>query len=91
MNELPKIYINKITENIKNYQEEARVTNNQEINFEDILSKDKYVFNHTYRIILNNNDVINDSIIDKNNNKILTLNNSWINISDIKYIDEIKK
>ena len=91
MDKLPKVYINKIDTQIKNNQEETIVSNNKTINYDDILSKDKYVFNHTYIITLNNNETIEDSIIDKIDNKILTMNNKWIDTNNIKTIIEIKK
>ena len=91
MNDLPRVYVQKQDKEIKNYQEEAIVNNKKEINFKEILSSDKYLFNHTYLIILNDNTQIKDSIISIKNNKILTIDNSWINIDSIKDIIEIKK
>ena len=90
MKDLPKVYVQKQDKEIKNYQEEARITNNK-IDFNEILSKDKYVFNHTYLITLKDNPIIKDSIIDKINNKILTIDNNYIDINNIKSIIEIKK
>ncbi len=89
MFDLPKVYVNKINKNINNNQSESRVENKQ-LNIDSILSKDKYVFNHKYIITLKDNEII-DSIISKSNNKILTLNNKWIDINDIINISEIKK
>ena len=89
MNELPKVFVNKIDKEIKNYQEESRITN--KIDFDDILSDDKYSFNHIYLITLNDNTQIQDSIIGKKDNKILTIDNNYIDINNIKNIIEIKK
>ena len=91
MNDLPKVYVQRQDKEIKNYQEEAIVNNKKDINYKEILSDDKYLFNHTYLIILNNNTQIKDSIISIKNNKILTIDNSWIDIDNIKDITEIKK
>ena len=89
MNELPKVYVQKQDREIRNYQEETIVKN--EINFDEILSDDKFLFNHIYLITLNNNTQIKDSIIGKKDNKILTIDNNYIDINNIKNIIEIKK
>ena len=89
MNELPKVFVNKIDKEIKNYQEESRISN--KIDFNEILSEDKYSFNHIYLITLSDNTQIKDSIIGKKDNKILTIDNNYIDINNIKNIIEIKK
>ena len=89
MFDLPKVYVNKINKNINNNQLESKVED-RHINIESILSNDKYVFNHKYIITLKDNEII-DSIISKRDNKILTLENKWIDINDIINISEIKK
>ena len=89
MNELPKVFVNKIDKEIKNYQEESRISN--KIDFDEILSEDKYSFNHIYLITLSDNTQIKDSIIGKKDNKILTIDNNYIDINNIKNIIEIKK
>ena len=89
MFDLPKVYVNKINDNINNNQLESKVED-RHINIESILSNDKYVFNHKYIITLKDNEII-DSIISKSDNKILTLENKWIDINDIINISEIKK
>ena len=91
MFDLPKVFVNKINNDINNNQQVSNVRDNTQINIDDILSNDKYVFNHKYIITLNNNKEITDSIISKENNKVLTLNNKWIDINDIKSVTEIKK
>ena len=90
MDKLPRVFVNKINNEIKNNQEETIIKNNL-IDYDEILSNNKYVFNHLYLITLNDNTQIKDSIIKKNNNKVLTISNNWINIDDIKNITEIKK
>jgi|GEM_PF-7125671 len=89
MFDLPKVYVNKINNNINNNQLESKVED-RHINIESILSNDKYVFNHKYIITLKDNEII-DSIISKSDNRILTLENKWIDINDIINISEIKK
>ena len=89
MFDLPKVYINKINHNINNNQLESKVED-RNINIDSILSNDKYIFNHKYIITLKDNEII-DSIISKSNNKLLTLENKWIDINDIINISEIKK
>lgn len=94
MNErLPKVFVNKIDKTL-NINQEATISSrkNSSLNWDKILDdKDKYLFNHQYLITLNNNETIEDSIISKQQNKILTLNGKKIDISDIKSVVEIKK
>lgn len=94
MNErLPKVFVNKIDKTL-NVNQEATISSrkNSILNWNKILDdKDKYLFNHQYLITLNNNETIEDSIISKQQNKILTLNGKKIDISDIKSVVEIKK
>lgn len=94
MNErLPKVFVNKIDKNL-NVNQETTISSkkNSSLNWDKILNdKDKYLFNHQYLITLNNNETIEDSIISKQQNKILTLNGKKIDISDIKSVVEIKK
>ncbi len=94
MNErLPKVFVNKIDKTL-NVNQETTISSrkNSSLNWDKILDdKDKYLFNHQYLITLNNNETIEDSIISKQQNKILTLNGKKIDISDIKSVVEIKK
>mgnify|MGYP000481384806 FL=1 len=94
MNErLPKVFVNKIDKTL-NVNQETTISSrkNSILNWNKILDdKDKYLFNHQYLITLNNNETIEDSIISKQQNKILTLNGKKIDISDIKSVVEIKK
>lgn len=89
MFDLPKVYVNKINHKINNNQVESKVEN-QHLDIDSIISNDKYTFNHKYIITLKDNEII-DSIILKNNNRLLTLSNKWIDINDIINISEIKK
>ena len=90
MKELPKVYVNKIDKEIRNSLSSTYVNDNI-VNLDDILTKDKYSFNHKYQIELKNNNTIKDSIIQIQNDKLLTIKNGWIKVSDIKNIFEIKK
>lgn len=89
MFDLPKVYVNKINHKINNNQVESKVEN-QHLDIDSIISNDKYTFNHKYIITLKDKEII-DSIILKNNNRLLTLSNKWIDINDIINISEIKK
>ena len=93
MNErLPRVFVNKIDKTL-NVNQETTISSrkNSSLNWDKILDdKDKYLFNHQYLITLNNNETIEDSIISKQRNKILTLNGKKIDISDIKSVVEIK-
>ena len=90
MNDLPKVFANKIDKEINNSQERTIVGEEKSVDLNQILSKDTYSFNHKYKIELNNN-VIVDSIIQVLDNKVLTIENGWINKEDIVSIVEIKK
>ena len=91
MNELPKVYVNPIKENINNSQERTTITNNNIIDLNSILTKDKYPFNHIYEIILKDNKKIVSSIIKITHTNILTIDGDIINIKDIINLQEIKK
>ena len=90
MEKLPKVFVNPINDNINNSQYKSIVDDNK-VNLDNILSKDKYSFNHVYLITLKNNKQIKSSIIKIMNNKILTIDNDLINIDNILSIIEIKK
>ncbi len=92
-NRLPKVYVNKIDKNL-NINQESTISQSKFsfIDLDKILDdKDKYLFNHRYLITLKNHTTLEDSIISKQSNKILTLNNQKIDIDDIKSIVEITK
>ena len=93
MNErLPRVFVNKIDKTL-NVNQETTISSrkNSSLNWDKILDdKDKYLFNHQYLITLNNNETIEDSIISKQQNKILTWNGKKIDISEIKSVVEIK-
>lgn len=91
-NKLPKVFVNKIDKELKINQESTLSSSYTSVNLDEILDdKDKYLFNHRYLITLKNNTTLEDSIISKKNNKILTLDNHKIAIDDIKSITEITK
>jgi len=94
MKDLPKVYTN-IDKEFNNSQIETVAqkenSNTNRVSLDDILTKNQYAFNHIYNITLNNNEKIKDNIIQKSKTNILTMENGWILISDIKYIEEIKK
>ena len=91
-NKLPKVFVNKIDKELKINQESTLSSSYTSVNLDEILDdKDKYLFNHRYLITLKNNTTLEDSIISKQNNKILTLDNHKIAIDDIKSITELTK
>ena len=91
-NKLPKVFVNKIDKELKINQESTLSSSYTSVSLDEILDdKDKYLFNHRYLITLKNNTTLEDSIISKQNNKILTLDNHKIAIDDIKSINEITK
>ena len=91
-NKLPKVFVNKIDKELKINQESTISSSYTSVNLDEIIEdKAKYLFNHRYLITLKNNTTLEDSIISKQNNKILTLDNHKIAINDIKSITEITK
>lgn len=91
MNDLPKVFANKIDKEIHNSQERTIVDENNEVDLSNILSSDKYSFNHKYNIELTNGTIVEDSIIQILDSKVLTIDNGWIGKNSIKSIREIKK
>ena len=89
MSDLPKVFVNKIDKKMRNSLEEVKVNDNN-IDLSNIITNDKYSFNHKYQIYLNN-DVIEDYIIQIDNDKLLNIFNGWIFTKDIIKILEIKK
>ena len=90
MKDLPKVFVNKIDKEINNSLNETKVDEERKVNLDDILTKDKYSFNHKY-LIKTKTKIVEDSIIQITNNQVLTIENGWINIGDILSIIEIKK
>ena len=90
MKELPKVYPVDINKQINNNLDEVKVNINNNVSLDNILKRGEYPFNHIYNITLDNGNIIRDSIIQKKSSMILTMNNSWISIKNIKYIEEIK-
>ena len=91
MKDLPKVFANAIDKEINNSQERTIVDEEQQVDLNNILSSDKYSFNHKYKIELSNNTIIEDSIIQVLDDKLLTIENGWIGVNSIKSIVEIKK
>lgn len=91
MEDLPKVFANKIDKEFYNSQNTSTVSNERSLNLDEILTKDKYSFNHKYKITLKNGQEINSSIIKITEDKILTIDNDVISIKDILNIIEIKK
>ena len=87
-NRLPKVYVNKIDKNL-NINQESTISSSKVNDFTILDDKNKYLFNHRYLITLRNNETIEDSIISKKVNSILTLNGKKIAIDEIKSIVEI--
>ena len=93
MGKLPKIFVNKIDKPIKHSLRETLISEEKinEIDLDNIFNNNTYSFNHRYKIILNDNKIVKSSIIQKDNNTILTIDGDKIRISNIKSISEIKK
>ena len=90
-NKLPKVFVNKIDKVLNVNQDYTRSTSSS-INLETILDdKNKYLFMHKYLISLNDGKTIEDSILSKRGENILTLDNGFIKLNSIKSIMEIKK
>ncbi len=92
-NKLPKVYVNKIDKNL-NINQESTISSSKPSNVDlDIILDDtnKYLFNHRYLITLKDNTTLEDSIISKKNDSVLTLEGRKIAINKIKNIIEISK
>lgn len=92
-NKLPKVYVNKINKNL-NINQESTISSSKPSNVDlDIILDDtnKYLFNHRYLITLKDNTTLEDSIISKKNDSVLTLEGRKIAINKIKNIIEISK
>ena len=92
-NKLPKVYVNKIDKNL-NINQESTISSSKLSNIDlDIILDDtnKYLFNHRYLITLKDNTTLEDSIISKKNDSVLTLEGRKIAINKIKNIIEISK
>ena len=100
MKKLPSIYHNDINRNISNNQdvcyakEEIRsINNNINTNIEEILDnlfkEDGYIFNKPL-IITTKDKSYDTAIVKKTNNKIFTLTDDIIDISDIISIERTK-
>ncbi len=92
-NKLPKVYVNKIDKNL-NINQESTISSSKPSNIDlDIILDDtnKYLFNHRYLITLKDNTTLEDSIISKKNDSVLTLEGRKIAINKIKNIIEISK
>lgn len=89
-NKLPKVFVNKIDKVLNVNQDYTRSTSS--INLETILDdKNKYLFMHKYLITLNDGKTLEDSIISRKGDFLLTLNNKQVHLNDIKSIVELKK
>lgn len=89
-NKLPKVFVSKIDKVLNVNQDYTRSTSS--INLDTILDdKNKYLFMHKYLISLSDGKTIEDSILSKRGEAILTLDNGLIKLNSIKSIMEIKK
>ena len=91
MDKLPKVYVNRISKDLRNSQEITKVDENHTLSLDEVFNPKVYQFNHKYAILLNNGKEIRSSIISNYGSKILTIDNDLINIHEIKSIKEIKK
>lgn len=90
-NKLPKVFVNKIDKVLGVNQDYTRSSKSIP-NLKTILDdKDKYLFMHKYLISLEEGKTIEDSILSKRGEALLTLNNGLIKLSDVKSIVELKK
>ena len=79
MDELPKVFENTIDKEINNSQDRIIVNERENLNFDSILSDDKYAFNHKYKIELSNGLFIEDSIIQIIGNMLIIIKNTYQN------------
>lgn len=92
MKELPKLYTNTFNKKIDNSQEYTKITESQtdikpskhEINkkIDNIFKSKNYIYKIKTKIHTKTGDRT-ETLIGKTNNKLITINNDLINISDI--------
>ncbi len=89
---LPKVFVSPITKKIDNDQEVFMGNSRDDKSVSEVLdslfTNDTYTFRRKFEI-KTNNEVITTSIISRQGNKLLTLDNRYIDILDIKSIKEI--
>lgn len=102
MNELPKVFHNKINKEIKNNENIFYSNNTREINEEkkdnkniiqkinEIFSSSNYIYKANVEIVMNDK-TIHKRIIGRNKDYIITMDNELIKISDIIDIKSEKK
>lgn len=94
MNKLPKIYKADISKKINNnksvcHLKEEKTSNNNTLEVLDyIFNNNHYPYNIRVKIVTNNKEY-DTYIISKDNRFIMTLDNDFIRISDIKNIEVI--
>ena len=91
--ELPKVFENKIDKKIDNVQEvfrSDRIVFNKDINskINYILNSKKHVYKTHVKITTISN-ILDEFIVGRSRDSILTMNGKYINISDIKDIEVI--
>ncbi len=89
---LPKVFVSPITKKIDNDQEVFMGSNKSDKSVSEVLdslfTSDSYTFRRKFEI-RTNKEVITTSIISRQGNKLLTLDNRYIDILDIISIKEI--
>ena len=99
MKKLPNLYANTFDKKIDNSLEYITISNevldNIELNNYDLIKKIDNIFkskNYIYKInteITLKDKILTETIIGKTNNKLITINNELINISDIINIKKV--
>lgn len=90
--ELPKIYKGKVNNinnqkmtTLNNYETKEEININRQI--KDIFSSSKFVYKSDTIITLKTGEIINKTIIGKNNNSLITIDGDLLDISSIEKIE----
>ena len=90
---LPKVFVSPITKKIDNDQEIFMGSSNKSDKsvsevLDTLFTSDSYTFRRKFKITTKN-EVLTTSIISRQGNKLLTLDNRYIDILDIISIEEL--
>ncbi len=94
--ELPRVFAKPIEKKINNVQEVYKESERDERMdvkgfIKDLYHSGRIPYMIDFRLVLNNNEVLEDRIATRTDNYIITKSNKKIYINDIKMIEEIKK
>ena len=79
---IPKVYVNKISKDIKNNKNSYHFTNNER-EIKPVFNSEEFVYKSSVLITLKDGRIINEDIIALKDGEIVTLSNKKIKIEEI--------